>query len=187
MKRILNSLFVALILISALKAQSHIGGFNIQSNAQEIVINTDKASRARSGQESTTKYFMENDIGAFWYWPSAEHFSSSVGYSFVTIHGFTSVSSENADVVKGVYRGLGLGFFTVQGNTAVALFGHGRFMNSLVIDIGYTFSSSVLKGFYSSLGYGIPIRLDKSTFILIDIGIAYIGSPTLFTRIGLLL
>ncbi len=184
MKKVLFLLFISLILISALKAQSQIGGLNIQAKTHEAAIETNAAS---SGQESTTKYFMENDIGAFWYWSSAEHFSSSVGYSFVTIHGFTSVNSEDADVVKGAYRGLGLGFFTVQGNTAIALFGHGRFMNSLVIDIGYTFSSSVLKGFYSSLGYGMPIKLDQNKSILIDIGIAYIGSPTLFMRIGLLL
>lgn len=139
------------------------------------------------GQKSTTKYFMENHVGAYWFWPSAEYFSSLIGYSLLTIHGFKSDNPDDASMIRGAYRGLGVGFFTVEGNTGVTLFGHGRLKTNLVADIGYTFSSSKLKGFYSSVAYGIPIRLDRNKLVLLDIGIAFIGSPTLFTRIGLLL
>ncbi|MHB8579049.1 MAG: hypothetical protein ACYDA4_04205 [Ignavibacteriaceae bacterium] len=179
MKRILFCLFSILALSSFLLAQDIFGGLSTQTKTTEVLI----ASRAGSSEnESTSRYLMENDIGTYWYWPSAEHFSNSIGYSFVTIHGF--ISNNTNDI--GVYRALGLGFTTVHGNTAITLFGHVR-LTLLVIDVGYSFSSSDLKGFYYSLGYGVPIILDQNTFIMIDVGIAYVGSPTLFLRVGLLL
>jgi hypothetical protein len=86
-----------------------------------------------------------------------------------------------------MYKGIGLGFITFDGNTGINLFAHARLKSNFVFDFGYTFSSSELKGIYFSLGFSFPIQLDKNKSIIIDFGVAEIGSPTPFGRIGLLL
>jgi len=152
---------------------------------KEIISNqtiNSKYNATNDEQKSSTIYFMENFIGSQWYWPSAENYSNLKGYSIVTIHGFKSLNRDYVPII--VDRGIGLGYFTVGGNTGVAIFGHGRSNNYLVLDIGYIFSTSKLKGLYYSFAYGIPIVLDKKKSIIFDFGTAYIGSPTLFIRIG---
>jgi hypothetical protein len=140
---------------------------------------------ANNEKESTTKYFMENLVGI--YYPDPAYSLDIVGYSFFTIHGITSDDPTDAPIFRGMYKGIGLGFITFDGNTGINLFAHARLKSNFVFDFGYTFSSSELKGIYYSLGFSFPIQLDKNKSIIIDFGVAEIGSPTPFGRIGLLL